>query len=111
VIRDSDIAARYGGDEVMIIAPNTTLPLASALAERLRLHIESQKLSLTNGNKEPVEVSFTISIGVAALCQGNTDCGCFIQNVDAALFRAKQEGRNRIWVHEDNLIEFDPVAG
>jgi diguanylate cyclase (GGDEF)-like protein len=100
VIRDSDIAARYGGDEVMIIAPNTTLPLATALAERLRQHIETQKLFLTNGIKEPVEVSFSISIGVAALCAGDGDCGCFIQNVDAALLRAKQEGRNRVAVHQ-----------
>ena len=100
VIRDSDIAARYGGDEVMIITPNTPLLLASALAERLRQHIESQKLFLTTGIKEALELSFTISIGVAAMCEGDADCGCFIQNVDEALFRAKQEGRNRIWVHE-----------
>jgi diguanylate cyclase (GGDEF)-like protein len=110
VIRDSDIAARYGGDEVMIIAPNTTLSLASALAERLRQHMETQELSLTNGIKEPVELSFTISIGVAALCEGDADCGCFIQNVDAALFRAKQAGRNRIAVHQDNLTERDPFT-
>ena len=101
VIRDSDIAARYGGDEVMIIAPNTPLPLASALAERLRQHIETQKLNLTTGIKEAVEVSFTISIGVAALCEGEIGCDCFIQNVDEALFRAKKDGRNRVAVHQD----------
>ncbi len=103
VIRESDIAARYGGDEIMIIAPNTTLPLASELAERLRQHIENQHFSLKNGNNEPVELAFSVSIGVAALCQGDTNCGCFIQNVDEALLRAKQEGRNRIAVHENSL--------
>lgn len=99
VIRDSDIAARYGGDEVMIMTPNTTLSLATALAERLRLHIESQKLSLTNGRNEPVGISFTVSIGVAALCEEIEGCTSFIKNVDEALIRAKQDGRNRIAVY------------
>ncbi len=103
IIRESDIAARYGGDEIMVIAPNTSISLATGLAERLRQHIETQQLSLKNGNNEPVEISYSISIGVAALCQGDTDCGCFIQNVDEALFRAKQEGRNRIAVHDNSL--------
>ncbi len=99
-IRETDIVARYGGDELMIIAPNTSTSMAGTLAERLRQHVETHQLVLTNISNNPQEVRFTVSIGVASLDEGIPDCQAFIQNIDTALYRAKQEGRNRTFVFD-----------
>lgn len=99
IIRDSDIAARYGGDEMVIIAPNTTLPLAAALAERLRKHIESNEMVITHGSSETLKINITVSIGVADMNQKGGDCQNLIRNVDEMLMWAKKEGRNRIAIY------------
>jgi diguanylate cyclase (GGDEF)-like protein len=95
-VRETDIAARYGGDEIMIITPNTTPTLAGVVAERLRQHVEIQELVLKNLPNKPLEISVTVSIGVAGLSQENTDIQRLIQKVDKALYLAKQKGRNRV---------------
>jgi diguanylate cyclase (GGDEF)-like protein len=102
VIRDSDIAARYGGDEILIITPNTSASLAGVLAERLRQHVETHELTLTKLFKNPLQIRITVSIGVASLSQEATECQRLIQNADEALYRAKQEGRNRVVIHSIN---------
>lgn len=102
-IRDSDIAARYGGDEMVIITPNTSTSLAGALAERLRRHVETHELVLTKLSRHPLKIRISVSIGVASLSQEATDCQSLIQNADEALYRAKQEGRNRVVIHNINL--------
>jgi diguanylate cyclase (GGDEF)-like protein len=102
-VRESDIAARYGGDEILIIAPNTTTSLAGTLAERLRQHVESHKLVLTTASDKPREIHITVSIGVAGLGPSGTGCEKLIQDVDEALYRAKQEGRNRIVIYGVNM--------
>jgi diguanylate cyclase (GGDEF)-like protein len=103
-IRDSDIAARYGGDEMLIIAPNTTLSFAATLAERLRQNIESQPLELNTSN-QPNRISITVSIGVAGPNQNVQDCHGLIRNVDEALLQAKHDGRNRVFAYKVNQVE------
>ncbi|MDX1695853.1 MAG: GGDEF domain-containing protein [Ketobacteraceae bacterium] len=84
-IRDSDIAARYGGEEIAIIAPKTDLQEASALAERLRNSVNQY----FNSNHR-----ITISIGIAGLQPGqNKDS--LIQAADSALYKAKSRGKNQ----------------
>jgi diguanylate cyclase (GGDEF)-like protein len=99
VIRRSDIAGRYGGDEIVIIAPNTSASAAGVLAERLRRHVETHELVLTKLSASPLEIRITLSIGVASLSNEVTECQRLIQNADEALYRAKQEGRNRVVIH------------
>lgn len=99
VIRESDIAARYGGDEILIIAPKTNINFAAVLAERLRQHVETHALVLTNTTDKPQEIYITVSIGVASLTEEINDCQKLILKVDEVLFCAKQEGRNRIIAH------------
>jgi diguanylate cyclase (GGDEF)-like protein len=97
-IRASDIAARYGGDELMIISPNTSLALAGALAERLRSQIEAHALILSSEPGQRHEINITVSIGVAACSDGTCDGHALIEQVDAGLYHAKSSGRNRVFV-------------
>lgn len=85
--RTIDIAGRYGGDEFVIILPNTDLNGAKVYAERLRKSLERAVIGIYN-------VKFTISGGVA---QFSGECSSeLIQNADAKLYLAKQSGRNKI---------------
>jgi diguanylate cyclase (GGDEF)-like protein len=102
-IREVDIAARYAGDEILIIAPNTPMALAGALAERLRQYVETHDLVLTKITSQAREIHFTVSIGVASLNEEVTDCQALIYNVDKALNHAKQEGRNRVSLYGVNI--------
>lgn len=99
-IRESDIAARYGGEEIAIIVPNTPLSSAAALAERLRQHVETHELVVTHDANQSQVVRITVSVGVAGLTQDATDGQQLIQAADEALYRAKQAGRNRVVIHE-----------
>jgi len=99
-IRTSDIAARYGGEELLVIAPNTrTLP-AGELAERLRQHIESHELVLTSEATKRQAIHITVSIGVATYGPRMDSFRKLVQDADEALYLAKQEGRNRVIVQE-----------
>jgi len=95
-LREPDILARYGGDEFMVIAPQTTINGAIELADRLRSHIESSGLKLPNEDSKISETSFTCSIGVVSLRNG-IDCPIkLFQAVDENLYRSKRDGRNRV---------------
>jgi diguanylate cyclase (GGDEF)-like protein len=109
-IRESDIAARYGGEEILIIAPNTTISTAGALAERLRHHVEAHALVLTNQSNNPQEIRITISVGVASLSE-TSDSQRIVYNADEALYQAKQEGRNRIVIHDIHFPNLSSPAG
>lgn len=102
-IRDSDIATRYGGDEILIITPNTPAATAGILAERLRKNVESHELVITKAAKAPLLLRITITIGVASLNKEAADCQSLIKNADEALYRAKQDGRNRVVIHKMNM--------
>ena len=92
-IRDSDILGRYGGDEFMQILPDTELKGAVMHAERLRVH--SHFLNLHNVMPQK---SISLSIGVAQYRPGE-DAAALIERADAALYRSKEHGRNRVeWI-------------
>ncbi|MBT8333667.1 MAG: GGDEF domain-containing protein, partial [Deltaproteobacteria bacterium] len=100
-IRPSDIAARYGGEEMFIIAPNTTSDSAGVLAERIRQHIEAHRFIVMEESDKTQEISITVSIGVASRSQKTTDSRLLINNADEALYCAKREGRNRVVTYSD----------
>jgi diguanylate cyclase (GGDEF)-like protein len=88
-LRAYDIACRYGGDEIVIIVPGADAAAATALAEQLRAGIE--QLAVIDGESA---VSLTASLGVASFPQDGTTPDEILQSADAALYRAKAEGRN-----------------
>jgi diguanylate cyclase (GGDEF)-like protein len=89
-LRSSDRVARWGGEEFLVLLPSTGLAEASLLAQRLRRNIE--ELTLPSG-VEPVR--WTVSVGVAQLEPGQGWIE-LLARADKALYRAKEEGRNRV---------------
>ncbi|MDB5058301.1 MAG: Response regulator, contains domain, partial [Chloroflexi bacterium] len=94
VLRHEDIVARYGGEEFAIILAGTELSGARIVANRIRARIES--VEITHASSE-VSNFVTVSAGVAATIphKGDTPAG-LIEAADKALYKAKQEGRNRV---------------
>jgi diguanylate cyclase (GGDEF)-like protein len=90
-MRSTDIRCRYGGDEFLIILPETPLLGAHKVADVLRQDLAS--LNVGTGDGTPIAV--TVSVGVAAATEGELDAKAFIQRADEALYRAKRAGRNR----------------
>ncbi|MBN2582687.1 MAG: sensor domain-containing diguanylate cyclase [Planctomycetes bacterium] len=89
-IRATDLAARYGGDEFGVVLVETGLRQAQALADRLLQNIQTQKLVI-DGQSIPV----TLSVGVGQYV-GDATPEHFIKRVDAALYDAKGQGKNRV---------------
>jgi diguanylate cyclase (GGDEF)-like protein len=92
--REIDEPARYGGEEMAIALPQTDLDGAYELAERLRARIEQLEVPVLHG--EGV-VRITASVGAAALSDSaGADKDALVQAADAALYRAKRLGKNRV---------------
>ncbi|HEV7815419.1 MAG TPA: sensor domain-containing diguanylate cyclase [Janthinobacterium sp.] len=91
-MRTNDLVARYGGEEFAVILPNQSLKGAAIVAERIRCRIEQLHLPNQGGAR-----FITVSIGAAtALPAPETDPSQLVATADAALYRAKHMGRNRI---------------
>jgi diguanylate cyclase (GGDEF)-like protein len=88
--RDVDVAARYGGEELALILPHTDLEGTYVIAERTREAIEALRVPMLDGDGA---LKITASVGVAAATEGHKDE--LIAAADAALYRAKREGKNR----------------
>lgn len=91
-IRSYDFAARIGGEEFMIVLPNTTLKDSVAMAERIRIEIENRSITSPDGKALP---SITVSIGLAQYYSNSTAEALFAA-ADKQLYLAKQDGRNRV---------------
>ncbi|MDZ7754777.1 MAG: DUF484 family protein [Gammaproteobacteria bacterium] len=92
LLRASDVAVRYGGEEFALLLPQTAAAEAAVLAERLRAHLAAQPIEVA-GVDSPMEV--TVSIGVAELAADEDGAG-LLDGADRALYRAKAGGRNRV---------------
>jgi diguanylate cyclase (GGDEF)-like protein len=94
-VRATDLAARYGGEELTLILSHTDVPAALQVAETLRQRFEALEHTL-----DGVTIRKTASLGLAA-CDGQgeiPDAETFLKLADEALYRAKQGGRNRVEV-------------
>jgi diguanylate cyclase (GGDEF)-like protein len=94
-LRGSDLKCRYGGDEFMVILPDTPLAGAKQVSENLRLALESHPIAW---NAEQIKV--TASFGVAVVNPTDQDPLAAVGRADAALYRAKERGRNDVQVEE-----------
>lgn len=98
-LRTTDIVARYGGEEIMVIAPSTPVKTAADLAERLRKVVENASFEVpAELNLDISALGVTVSIGVACFGPDAKDMNELVQSADKAMYRAKKEGRNRVVV-------------
>jgi two-component system, cell cycle response regulator len=92
-IRGIDLACRYGGEEFVIVMPETDLDVAGVVAERLRRSIASEPFAVNKGTKR---IEVTISIGLSTLELKGEAIADVLKRADTALYRAKHDGRNRV---------------
>lgn len=90
-VRKSDIVSRYGGEEFAILLARTDQAQAVELAEKMRAAFEARPFRY-----QGVEIRLTLSFGVSSLLHGSDDIEGFVSRADRALYRAKDQGRNRV---------------
>ena len=90
-IRATDVIGRYGGEEFVVVLPNTNAKMGLEVAERLRKQVEEDIILLEDGQ----ELSATVSIGFAEMVASESS-GSMIERADVAMYKAKESGRNRI---------------
>jgi two-component system cell cycle response regulator len=92
-VRGIDLACRYGGEEFVVVMPETEVSLAFTIAERLRKSIETNPIVIS---RAPGKLNITISIGIAG-SEGPADTAeALLHRADQALYSAKRTGRNRV---------------
>ncbi len=92
-IRGIDMACRMGGEEFVLVMPDTDMALAYTIAERLRQSIGGVPFDV---NATSGALSITISIGMSTLEREDDDADTLLKRADKALYRAKRDGRNRV---------------
>ncbi|MCL4555295.1 MAG: diguanylate cyclase [Gammaproteobacteria bacterium] len=90
-LRATDLCARIGGEEFVILLPNTALESALQVAERVLQSVREQSIPIAQGT-----LTYSVSIGVSSLLPTETSYEAILKRADKALYRAKLEGRNRI---------------
>jgi two-component system cell cycle response regulator len=92
-IRGVDLACRFGGEEFVVLMPDTDFRQAQGVAERVRMAVAERSFDVGSASRS---LTVTVSVGVA-LMEGNTDTPeVLLRRADVALYRAKREGRNRV---------------
>jgi two-component system, cell cycle response regulator len=91
VLRTHDLIARVGGDEFVILCPDTAIELASRCAERVRLAVEHIQVSASLPH-----LRISVSIGLSSRNQNTPDPDSLMKYADQGLYQAKQDGRNRV---------------
>jgi diguanylate cyclase (GGDEF)-like protein len=97
-VRSMDVVARFGGDEFMVILPETDLPVAVAIAERLKNTIAAGT-TLTEDGTDGGRTALTASIGIVCFPEHGDTIELLLERVDQSLYRAKNRGKNRIEVY------------
>lgn len=92
-VRAVDLPCRFGGEEFVVVMPDTRVADASAIADRIRAQVAGTAFSVMGGRES---LSVTISIGVAATTGDHDSTDALLKRADEALYEAKQSGRNRV---------------
>ena len=104
-LRVGDLACRYGGEELTVILPGSSLENARVRLDGLRQAVRQLHVGYPDGALPAI----TVSIGVAAAAPAETDAAALLGRADAALYRAKAQGRNRVAVAD--LAVAEPCNG
>ncbi|WP_321339913.1 PleD family two-component system response regulator [Breoghania sp.] len=92
-LRGLDLVCRYGGEEFVVVMPETDMSLAFGVAERVRLTIASEPFVVEGGARA---IDVTVSVGAASIDGPDDTVEKLIKRADTALYAAKREGRNRV---------------
>ena len=92
--RNTDIVARYGGEEIVVLLPNTGSNDATKIGEEIREIVAKE-------TRERLRVAVTVSVGVAAFPDHGDTLGGVLEKADKALYQAKEKGRNRVWKYHE----------
>lgn len=92
VIRQADLMCRLGGEEFIVAMPDTPIEIAEKVAERVRAAVQGDKFAIDGGDRS---IPVTVSIGLA-VTQGDNAIDGLFKRADKALYRSKNEGRNRV---------------
>ncbi len=105
--RRTDMAVRYGGEEMAIILPDTRAENAAILAEKVRRAVEA--LQLYDLERKPIN-NITASIGVAEYNVNDKEPDDILKRADDALYKCKDAGRNCIHIHHggEDIVKYDP---
>ena len=100
VLRSSDKIGRYGGEEFVILLPQTALSMAEKTAERIRKLVCDRPLLIEN-----VKINMTVSLGVSCMDEESSlTLEQVLDQADQALYQAKQSGRNRVRTWQDPYV-------
>ncbi len=95
-VRGIDLVCRYGGEDFVVLMPDTDENVAFRVAERIRTTVAMEPFAIHRGSKT---INVTVSIGMAMLTSAMSSPGELLKSADMALYRAKNEGRNRVIAH------------
>jgi diguanylate cyclase (GGDEF)-like protein len=99
-LRDYDLAGRFGGEEFVLLLPQTTPAAAYRIAQRMREHIGAMTITASD-DPAAKPLRLTVSIGVAALSERGGQLTDLLATADTALYRAKAAGRDQVWMISD----------
>ncbi|MEK6591934.1 MAG: GGDEF domain-containing protein [Pseudomonadota bacterium] len=99
-LRETDILARYGGDEFVVLLPETPCSSAAGVAARIRQNIEDTPLSVRNK-----KIRMTVSIGIASYPEHGDNLKAILEKTDQAMYESKTLGRNRVTMYNDKQIK------
>src|SRR5207244_660984 len=92
-VRTSDLVCRYGGEEFVVLMRNTGIGQAHVIAERIRSQLEATPVPI---GRPPGTIAVTVSVGLATANGHSDTAGAIFHRADQALYKAKQQGRNRV---------------
>jgi len=92
-VRGIDLACRFGGEEFVVVMPDTDGAVAEKVAERIRAEIAQAPFAIGADGKA---IEVTVSVGVSSLLKGTDSVAALMKRADLALYEAKSGGRNRV---------------
>ena len=108
-LRQTDVVARYGGEEIVVLLPHTPAAEAHEVAERLRNAVEKNPMRLGGASGDTSGLAVTVSIGCASLLPLDDTQQSLLKRADQAMYQAKRQGRNQ--VVRAGLEHVDEAAG
>jgi len=101
--RKTDFVARYVGEEIVIVLPNTPISAAALMAERCRNQVQKKLIISSDESGGKTIDGITVSIGVSSRLDENSDMHKLIEHADMALYKAKERGRDQVVIYDPTL--------